>query len=281
MEVTERLTERQGGLGSCPTSVERRLEAFRGSWEGDNGKQLGTVWHNRILEQERERDEPERPSKGGQTQPAPESRRTPIEVSPPPARRGQSGLVVLNGSSPPRVIIGGPSARMAQHLISLVDGLEAGLRRRARVQIWMTLLGAAVIRRSDLVGRYERIDAQTRVIPFRVHFGHGSGDRPSWGSGDVAGSHRQLDISGRRWPQRELLRWRLGSENGAVGGVPEDRLHEMNGRAPVEAMARVDMAQWEADLSDADRLAADVRGANLSGADLCETALGSADLTDC
>src|SRR4051794_23508439 len=148
----------------------------------------------RTLEQECEQDEPECPSEGGQTQPA-ECRRIPIAFGPPPAHRGQ--LVALNRGSPPRAVVGSPSPRTAQRLIGFADGLETGLRPGAWVEIWMPLLSAAVIRRPDLVGRCERIDAQTRVIRFRVGLGHRPRDLPNWGSVDVAVSHRRPDNSAR------------------------------------------------------------------------------------
>ena len=63
--------------------------------------------------------------------------------------------------------------RVSKDPVCFVDGLEAGLCLRARVDVWMTLLSGAVIRRPDLVGARPGLDAQTRVISFRVRLGHG------------------------------------------------------------------------------------------------------------
>src|SRR5215217_3188264 len=93
-----------------------------------------------------------------------------IEVGPPPADGAKVHLVRHAG--PLRVVVSGPLVRTPKRPIGFVDGLEMGLRPRARVEVWMTLLGAAGIRRPDLGSTGPGLEAQTGVVPSRIRFGH-------------------------------------------------------------------------------------------------------------
>ena len=76
---------------------------------------------------------------------------------------------------------------------------KAGLRPGAPVDIWMPLLGAAVVRRPDLVGCCERNYLQTGVIPFRVYLGHCLAIFHVGTLGMLPVLHGQLERFGQRW----------------------------------------------------------------------------------
>ena len=124
-------------------------------------------------EQHPEQPQPEGPSAHEQGwSPDAQPTRPDLELGPPPAHDVQSSLVVVRCASPPQAVVGCPFARIAERPISFVESLKASFRPRARIDIWMTPLGAAVIRRPDLVGGCGGLDAKISVVVFRVGFGH-------------------------------------------------------------------------------------------------------------
>src|SRR5215207_8313375 len=123
------------------------------------------MWLDRHLEQQHQQGEPERSNTDELGElPYLRCNRMDIEVGPLPTNNVPSGGVV----SPPRAVVGGSLARIAQRPVGFVDGLKAGLCLRARVEVGMALLGTAVIRRPDLVRTGPPIETETRVVSFRV-----------------------------------------------------------------------------------------------------------------